>query len=288
MRRYSAAVVVGMGKIALQCAEHLTKELMLKTTFIDTSDSDIPFSVKQCEKCDILYLHYPKAEAMEYIASIDDECLLLSVYNPWIIPERVLLKSNILAVNLHHAYLPYHPGRYAEAWAIYDQDEYAGITWHMISPSVDKGEIITQRKIKLSDTITSIRLLEMMNEAAFEEFRSFVPDLISGRITTQKQAAVSGIKFHMSKDRPNNGELDLSWDTEKISAFLRAYDYMFGSPFGTPFLFIDGKKYTWKKYKISHSDTPLERDIRLCENELVICDKNTQIILRGVTVSSEE
>ena len=58
------------------------------------------------------------------------------------------LIDNKLIINYHNSLLPKHPGRFAEAWSIFEEDKKSGITWHLVVPEVDKGKIILQKDIE--------------------------------------------------------------------------------------------------------------------------------------------
>lgn len=119
----------------------------------------------------------------------ENTTLLLSVYNPVIIPDRILNKNNIKAINLHHSLLPYHPGMYSEAWAIFEQDKYSGITRHLMTSEIDAGEIIIQKKVPIDAKTTSYNLLYNLNEVAYEAFEEVVEDIMynSLKVVLQKK-----------------------------------------------------------------------------------------------------
>lgn len=62
----------------------------------------------------------------QFLRTIKERVFLFSINNPYIIPKDICAQQNFVMVNLHHALLPAHPGRNAEAWAIYEQDTWRG------------------------------------------------------------------------------------------------------------------------------------------------------------------
>lgn len=157
----------------------------------------------------------------------------------------------------------------------------------MLTPSVNKGDIIAQKKCHIDDTTTSIRLLQKMNDLAYEAFKEFIEDLLNGKITVTKQSSDRRSEFHFSKDKPNNGYIDLNWDMSKISAFLRAYDYgITASPFGIPRISVEDCEYTWKKYKIDNN-VQSEKRMDMQGDKIVFSDKCTRIVLSGLKQVSD-
>lgn len=175
----------------------------------------------------------------KYLNEITERTLIVSVSNRYIFPAEVVEKQNMTIINYHGALLPKYPGRNAEAWAIYNGESEGGITWHIVNSDVDAGEIITQVKVPITSRTTSFMLLKEYGRAALMSFADFLPALLDGTITTQKQTGERG-QLMLSKMRPNDNVLNTSWEAERISRFLRALDYGPLETMGRPT--CDGKR----------------------------------------------
>lgn len=213
-----------------------------------------------------------KEEIFKQLEIISVPTLLCSIVNPYIFPDKVLGNKNITAINMHHALLPKHSGRNSEAWAIYEQDKCAGITWHFISSIVDGGPIIAQEGIELTEEMTAYRLFELQDKLAIQVFRGFYKKLLYENM--EGKANVSGkYRVHLSKDRPNEGFLNLDWNGEKIRAFLRSMDYGPLNTLGRPMIWYNNVLYEIKKYKISKSNS-FEKDAIRQEEDIIAIDKD--------------
>ena len=190
-----------------------------------------------------------KQELVEVLLKEREDTLVLSVMNPYIIPDAVVRKNNLFLLNLHHALLPLHRGRNAEAWAIFEGDEQAGITWHRINAGVDTGAIYCQRSVKLDETMTSWKLLTLLNQAALEGLEELLTEGIVG-ITPREQVECQEGRIHLAKDIPGDGWLDPLWDGAKISRFLRAMDYGVFYTLGRPRVRVGDSVYTFRSYRI--------------------------------------
>lgn len=190
-----------------------------------------------------------KQELVEVLLKEREDTLVLSVMNPYIIPDEVVRKDNLFLLNLHHALLPLHRGRNAEAWAIFEGDEQAGITWHRINAGVDTGAIYCQKSVKLDETMTSWKLLTLLNQAALEGLEELLTEGIVG-ITPREQAECQEGRVHLAKDIPGDGCLDPLWDGAKISRFLRAMDYGVLYTLGRPRVRVGDSVYTFRSYRI--------------------------------------
>lgn len=248
--KFDKIVVLGMGKLAFQCGEYTARFTSAEVRLCDVNERSSPYLENACSRSEVVYEHLGKQILFEKLQQEETNILLISAYNPWIIPASVLDKSNLEAINLHHALLPKHPGRYGEAWAIFEGDAKAGITWHMLTAKVDAGDLIIQKECPIQEHTTSILLLQQMNKLAYQAFTEIIVPLLKGKVRAVKQPAGQKGTFHFSQNKPNHGFLDKDWDTRKISAFLRAWDYGVTSPFGRPQVELEGRYYTWQRYRI--------------------------------------
>lgn len=284
--KYSLFVVIGKGRLAFQCGEYLKENYQFPVILYDVNDKPSSYLKSNCSKIALDYRSEPKQQIFSSLCETEEQTLIISACNHYIIPADVLEKHNISAINFHNALLPAHPGRNAEAWTIYEMDEYAGITWHILSEKVDKGAIIAQEKIKPDNEMTSAKLLAIQNEKAFISFKDFIASFLNDSCTLTQQINEKH-PFHFSKDRPNNGELDLNWSTDKISAFLRAYDYGLYNVLGKPHLVYEGTVYQWRGYKLTNCEH-CEKTVIVRDGDMLIKEGDTEIHLTRLTPISDK
>lgn len=81
----------------------------------------------------------------------------ISYMSPWIVPNEVLLKTKIAAINFHPG-PPEYPGIGCTNFAIYNQEKEFGITVHYMQENVDTGQIIKVERFPLfeKDTVWSL------------------------------------------------------------------------------------------------------------------------------------
>ncbi|HBD2718441.1 TPA: formyl transferase, partial [Campylobacter jejuni] len=158
------------------------------------------------------------------IENLDDffknlkNCLIISANNFYIFKKECIQNNAI--INYHNALLPFHKGCNAHIWSIWENDKKTGITWHMVEESIDTGAILTQKEIKLDDNFTALSLLNTQHNLAMASFKEAVENLENKVLKAQ----ISKKGYHKKLALPNEGYLDLTWDKEKISRFLRAMD----------------------------------------------------------------
>ncbi len=262
------AFVWGTGSFAFKCANYLNKIIPVKRIFEYGR-----FSNSQLEQlCRENNYEYEclgsKEQADDVVLKIlesQKSMLILSASNIYIFPENMVKCSNIFIINYHPALLDKHRGRNVEAWCIYDMDVETGVTWHVVTEEIDQGVVLAQKRIKLSDTMTSLKLMTIQYQTAYLLFTEFIGFVISGQRFDYMCGNEKG-KMHYSYELPNNGVLDLEWDDQKISAFLRSMDYGKMNVLGNAMVCENKKIYEWSHYKIYR------------QGEIVVADKNSKVI----------
>lgn len=253
---YGEAVVLGTGTLAFRCGQIL-KEREVNCIVWDAGERPSRILERQCKNAGIFYRYEDPEKTKQYLSQIRTPTLLVSAINPRILPKEVLENPYLFSVNCHQALLPAHPGRNAEMWAIYEGDETTGVTWHEISEEVDGGNILIQKELPLDDKSTSIGVFRKQCILAEEAFREIAGELLEGSITGKAQEGQRG-KLRYSWEAPEQGCLDRTWPMEKISAFLRAYDYGGLQVVTRPFFVQDGKKYVFSGYRLTEDGYELE------------------------------
>jgi methionyl-tRNA formyltransferase len=229
---FQSVVILGVDQFAAFCANRINA-FNYDAQVIDVNSIPNTMLFSSCKRLGVAYKYLQKADIVGYLLDTPKSLLIVSANNTWIIPDIILSTDGISAINLHHGLLPRHPGRNAEAWAIFEGDKKAGITWHFVTSSVDAGDIILQADTKLDESITSRKLLKIQNQLAKETFDNICEDVLHNRVEAKKQGA-SHNKIHYSWEIPNDGYLDPEWNSGKISRFLRAMDYGILKTLGDP------------------------------------------------------
>lgn len=283
---YKKIIFIGTTQLIFQCALHCANvfgnyDKKIDILWWDTGETASGVIREKCITNKISYEALLKKDIMERLNDIAEESVVFSIMNPFLIPASVLENNMIKVINLHHALLPRHRGRNAEAWAIYEGDEQAGITWHYVTAGVDEGDIISQKSVELSDKFTSIKLLKEQNKLALEAFIDIFPCIVSGNVQAVKQNNDSVEKVHLSKHVPNDGYLNLNWSGKEISRFLRAMDYGILKTLGLPKIKIENGIYSWNRYKIEYSSVEVEKE-HMDEECIYIYRNGYKILLEKV------
>ncbi len=264
--------MIGSSGLLYQCAS-LIKNAAPDIPQILLETGHTPSDIRRAEKHEAIT--GTKKELMAILENEENSSILFSINNPYIIPEVIVNKNNFIMINLHHALLPDHPGRNAEAWSIFDGDKKAGITWHKIDSGTDSGNILIQKEVLIADDTTSISLLKQLNKLAVEALRELLPldQLVKNHGIIQQIPAKRIVR--LAKDIPENGILSLEWDEAKISRFLRSMDYSVLNVLGKPRILVGDTLRNIESYKIFSSDKEISPD----GYQILISKKTLQFLL---------
>lgn len=192
------------------------------------------------------------AKADEFFARLKN-ALIISANNFYLFKASCICQNTI--INYHNALLPKHRGVNAHIWAIWENDELSGISWHLVDSGIDTGKILIQKAIKLDENTTASTLLLAQHKLAITSLNQALQKLVSKEFIEQK---VTKSQIHSKKDLPNNAFLELSWEEEKISRFLRAFDIgAFRGGVSLPKLVLFDKEFEVLFYEFSQNGLKL-------------------------------
>ena len=216
-------IVIGTGTVAAGCIERAVAT-MRNVTAVEPEVAGFSTVKATCTKLRVEYRLLPVPNDLTgFLLGISEATLVVSAHNMYIFPEQVLRKKNLNVVNFHNSLLPAHGGRNAPTWVIFAMESTSGVTWHQVASRVDRGDIIVQSKTAVGEQDTGLSLTRRCVQLGLDDFSEILPGLLSGSYSTVAQPS-EGASYHMAKDTPNRGVVDLSWSVRKVSAFLRSVD----------------------------------------------------------------
>lgn len=149
---------------------------------------------------------------------------ILSVANLSLVPEAVLATARQGGVNFHDGPLPERAGLNAPVWALLEGASTHGITWHLITPGIDEGDILEQRRFDIAPNETALTLNTRCYEAAMESFPAVMGQLESGLRRVPQDLGARHL--HGRADRPASfGRLDFTRPAEDVARLVRALDH---------------------------------------------------------------
>lgn len=259
-------ILIGSSKILYTCAEVIRDYYGAEKT-ITIFDTDFSKLNRRYESLFDIHAE-SRSEMMAELEKIECDTILVSVNNRYLIPKNVIDNPHLTLINLHHALLPAHRGRNAEAWTIFDGDETGGITWHYIEPGIDTGAILQQASVKITDDMRSIDLLKECGDLIVQTLPDLLPfeELSKKECRPQTDLHESSKQLRYSTQIPADGYADPDWPAVQLSRFLRCMDYGVKYPLGRPRLIVGDKEMVIHKYTITSCEPAAEKSVHFHEN----------------------
>ncbi|HSV69344.1 MAG TPA: MupA/Atu3671 family FMN-dependent luciferase-like monooxygenase [Methylibium sp.] len=167
---------------------------------------------------------------------------LISVTNLAVLPDAVLALPTRGAINFHDGPLPAYAGLNTPVWALLNGEARHGITWHVMTSEVDRGDILAERRFDIAAGETALTLNTKCYEAAFEAFEELVAGLGEGGVAGRAQPGAPE-RYYGRKDRPA-GACAVDWDAgaDSIATLVRALDFgNYANPIGSAKASIGGR-----------------------------------------------
>ena len=150
---------------------------------------------------------------------------LFSITHLAIIKDDVLALPKKGAINFHDGPLPAYAGLNTPAWALLNNEEQYGITWHAITPGVDQGDILKQAMFDIAPDETSLSINTKCFAAALDSFPVLIDELVSATTSPQSQD-LSQRSYFGKFDRPEaQGLLQWQKSAAELEALVRALDF---------------------------------------------------------------
>lgn len=273
-------IIVGTGRLPCACLEACLAGLVPVAGVVESGDHAFSPLAALCQRRKVKYtLMLDREQLSQLFLSINQPTLVVSAYNYFIFPQRVLDNRTLNVVNFHNSLIPRHRGRNAPTWSIYEMDAITGITWHQVHPVVDMGDVITQRKIEIGRDTTALDLtLETLTVAA-QAFQEILPSLLDGSYARTPVKKNGEESYHRSTDVPNGGVLDLGWSLDRAHAFLRALDYGKFAVFAPPKAHFLGMDLAITNYRIQRNSPngSGKPSLTFRDNQLVLRSEDVEL-----------
>lgn len=149
---------------------------------------------------------------------------LLSIVNSYILPVELLNRAQKLSINFHNAPLPRYAGVHALSWAILNDEPYHGVTWHVMTDTIDGGGILKQTLFTIDPHETALSLSVKCYEHALSLFEELINELSKQTLIPIEQDHTMRSYYDFNQKPPGNGWI--SWNTSSINIerVIRALD----------------------------------------------------------------
>lgn len=212
-------VVLGEQSLLTQCCELL----VARQYAISLVVTENPLIVEWCDKNDIP--HTSERASLPVILKDSAIDYLFSITNLKILPPELLALPSRYAVNFHDGPLPEYGGLNAPVWSLLNDEAEHGVSWHVMTSEVDRGELLAQKLFPIAPEDTAFSLNAKCYQAAIETFTELLENLGGASVTTTAHQ-LSQDSYHGLSDRPD-AAATISWNQSatQISRLVRSLDF---------------------------------------------------------------
>lgn len=170
---------------------------------------------------------------MDELERLKPDVIVVAAFGQ-ILPERILNIPRYGCINVHASLLPAYRGAAPIQWAVIDGLEETGITIMYMEKGLDTGDIICQRRVKLSPDETGGSLFDRLAVEGADLLVETLEQLENGTAVRRKQDDSKASYARMlSKDM---GRLDFTQDAVILERLIRGLN-----PWPSAYTGVNGK-----------------------------------------------
>lgn len=146
---------------------------------------------------------------------------LIIVFNYSKILKKELFEIPKLGtINIHPSLLPKYRGAHVVNWVLINGEKETGVTVHYVDENIDSGDIICQKKIKLTIKDTCATLAKKIEKTAVKALNEVLKSLKTGNAKRKKQDSKKATYY--KKRYPKDGKINWTKPAVEIYNLIRA------------------------------------------------------------------
>lgn len=165
---------------------------------------------------------------------------LFSCYYRHMLKRPLLDLPRLGALNMHGSLLPRYRGRVPVNWVLVNGEMETGVTLHYMEEKADRGDIVAQHRVPITDEDTAYTLFAKMTAAAEELLRETYPLLRTGQAPRIPQDHSRASYF--GGRGPEDGRIDWRKTAREVYNLVRAVT----RPYPGAFTSLEGRRlFIW-------------------------------------------
>ena len=139
-----------------------------------------------------------------------------------ILKSKILSKPPLGFINCHAGALPFYRGRNVLNWVLINDEKEFGVTVHYVDEGIDTGDIIIQKKSKITDSDTYASLLEKAVALCADSLYESLCHIRFDKVKRIKQSSIHPVGSYFSRRKKGDEFIDWTWNSRRIFNFIRA------------------------------------------------------------------
>ena len=231
----------------------------------------------------------PSEDQNAFLAQWDFD-YLFSIINPRKVSKALLAMPKIGAINYHDAPLPKYAGLHVTTWAIQNQEQSFGVTWHEMVDQFDAGQILKQVEFNIEPDDSAFSLNVKCFQKGQETFAELIEELDNKTVTRRPQDLSQRSSFLSTKRPTSAAILDWSANAVEIDALVRSLNYQNDdNPLALPKVSIENTFYLVTEVLVAdtESENPTNEQqpgtiLRIGENEITVATGSGALTLKNL------
>lgn len=210
----------------------------IKFVFTDIHSNEI---LDFCKEHEILSCYYnPRLNKAKEFIEInrlsEDIDVIISINYTYLVDKSLIEIPKKCIFNIHGSLLPKYRGRTPHVWSIINNEEYTGITAHLIDEGCDTGDIIDQIQIEIDQDDTGYSILKKYEREYLPLINKVINRIQNNSLNPFPQDCQKASYF--GKRTPDDGQINWNWQKERIRNWVRAQTF----PYPGAFCFFKSEK----------------------------------------------
>ncbi len=184
--------------------------------------------------------HVNTPECIARIAAWQPD-FVFSFYYRKLLCNEILALPTRGALNLHGSLLPRYRGRCPVNWVLIHDAHETGVTLHYMEEKPDRGDVVAQRAVPITDADTALTVFHKLTAAAAALMQDTYPLLCAGTAPRTPQDHTRASYF--GGRRPEDGRIDWTQPARAVFNLVRAVTHPYPGAFTSC---RDRKLYVWE------------------------------------------
>jgi natural product biosynthesis luciferase-like monooxygenase protein len=142
-----------------------------------------------------------------------------------LLPAAVVALPRRSTINFHDGPLPRYAGLNATCWSLLGGETEHAVTWHLVEPRADTGDILLQRAFAIEADDTAFTLNARCFQVGQETFAELADGLAAGTVTGRAQDLTRRSYFGRTARPPALAVLDFADTAAAVARVVRAFDH---------------------------------------------------------------
>ncbi|MBL8729267.1 MAG: LLM class flavin-dependent oxidoreductase [Planctomycetes bacterium] len=142
-----------------------------------------------------------------------------------LLPAAVLALPRRSTINFHDGPLPRYAGLNATCWSLLHGETEHAVTWHLVEPRADTGDILLQRSFPIEADDTAFTLNARCFQVGQETFAELADGLAAGTISGRAQDLARRTYFGRAARPPALAVVDFADGAVAVARLVRAFDH---------------------------------------------------------------